>query len=146
MSDDLIARIRAAIDEDERRARAADDGHGWVAESGLYGPSVRVGLAEEAVWSREVNHQVWTCEDEADGCPDVSRAWMAEGTHMARHDPAHVLAMVEAHRKILDAHPAYTREGHRPWCGTCDDQTQDYPCETVSALAAAYDLTPAVGE
>lgn len=130
MSTELIEQIREVLDEDERIARAtmlteSDDGQ-WVEThdpdtgepNGVLGHCMHIGLMR--------------------GGGDLDDP--AQARHIARQDPKWTLALVEAHRKILDAHPVVTKDGFRPWCATCDDQTQDYPCETVLALAEAYGI------
>lgn len=64
-----------------------------------------------------------------------------DAAHIARHDPAHVLAVSAAHRRIVELH----RDGRsgdyiEPWCATCsDDEDLVYlPCPTLRALASAY--------
>lgn len=74
--------------------------------------------------------------------------WADDGdpvnVHIARHDPASVLRMVAAHRKILELHACapyrYQWEAERGICRECEDV--EWPCPTVLALAEAYDLTP----
>lgn len=95
---DLLSWLTAQLDHDERVAQAAGD-QPWIARSGEYGPEVLVGYRE--AWSREVEYAVWRCEDEEDGCPEIARARLAEGEHIAFHDPARVLRDVAAHRRIL---------------------------------------------
>jgi len=119
----LVARLRQALDEAERLARQADwtPGSRWRAETtGPYGPRVVVGNPANGEWSREVNVQIWACEDEEDGCPEVARSWKAEAKHIARWDPVAVLRMLAAHRGIIDAH------------------SHPDPCPTILALAKIY--------
>lgn len=98
MSAELVAWLRSILDEEERIARRVEGR--WTAVSGGYGPEVRVD--GDVAWQREVNVQVWQCDDEDDGCPDAARGWMAEANHIALHDPTRVLADVRVKRRILD--------------------------------------------
>lgn len=68
MSDDLVAFLRARLDEDEQAARACAGDGKWEAR-------------DIAVYGQDLS-------------PEVR-------THMARHDPARVLADVEAKREVL---------------------------------------------
>lgn len=133
MTTDLIAFLRARLDEDAAVARAAaehDDGAGhdvqgapgtWtfvpdedffgaVHPGGAIGP--RVGHVNRAAW----------------------------GQHIALHDPARVLADIEAKRRIIRA--------HEKWCdGRC---AAPYPeggfdaahYWSIESLAAAYAAHP----
>jgi len=100
----LVTFLRARLDHDEQLATLASDGYAsnWEAVRGAYGPEVRAVGRDEEQWTREIAFAVWTCEDEVDGCPDVTRGLMSEAEHIARHDPARVLREVEAKRKRLD--------------------------------------------
>jgi hypothetical protein len=108
--------IEQRITEDERAA--CIDGPSprpWVAVTDAdSGPCVRTGVDQEPEWQREVNHQVWHCDDEADGCPEQARMWISEAEHMARHDPARVLRDVEAKRRLLAQYQAVCDEVRSP--------------------------------
>lgn len=93
--DDLIARIRAAIAEDERLATAA-----ILPASGATGN-----------WAMTSANEII---EKRDGSPGsvVLQVWPIKGEHIIRHDPARVLRQVAARRKILlgvelwyDPHP-----------------------------------------
>lgn len=57
----------------------------------------------------------------------------ANGRHIARHDPARVLAECEAKRQIIEWHdPA-----HDP-CDAHDAEFKSIPCDTLKALAQPY--------
>jgi hypothetical protein len=147
-TDDLVSWLRQQLDDEERVARATDVADfPWVAETtGPYGPQVRtVEDGDDAQWSRAVNVQMWTCDDEQDGCPDVARQWIAEATHIALHDPAAVLRKVEAHRRILDLH--VTRDGTGGTWDTdpaalCNEDSDVQPCSTLRLLASVYSDRP----
>jgi hypothetical protein len=103
VSDDLVAFLRARLDEDEATARAAA-GLRWFLDSTedsdqrsirYTGPStLRPGdLADYYVADRVDEH---------------------DAAHIARHDPARVLREVEAKRAIVDAYENST-EGSIVW-------------------------------
>lgn len=88
MTMELIEFLRARFDEDERTARMA-------AKSGLL------------AWRRDENdpHQVLLAPTESAPNAHAVVAWTvtrAKPEHIARHDPARVLADVDAKRRILD--------------------------------------------
>lgn len=152
MTDDLIAFLRARLDETERRARsAAGDYPEWTYDRETF----TVSSGAYAVASRR-----------GDNTPlcDV------DGEHIAANDPARVLRQVEAHRKILDMHPhrrfatlpeewpeRWRAEMRQAFPGTaepyvgCESCGWDYRyevvdpgwwCDTVRALARIYSDHP----
>ena len=59
-----------------------------------------------------------------------------QATHIARHDPARVLATCKAHRAIVQFHGSEI-------LGICQEYDGDpYPCRTLRALASIYDDHP----
>lgn len=87
--DDLIARIRAAIDEDERMAEAAfgQARHGeWEYRPGSDDGVYVAGGAIEIFRSDAYGY---------------TRLGNAYGQHIARHDPARVLRTVQVYRDLL---------------------------------------------
>ncbi|MFH8627739.1 DUF6221 family protein [Streptomyces vietnamensis] len=76
---DLIAFLRARLDEDARAARRAGDSFRQIGETGVI---------------------VATEGDRAEECASVNWAGIAE--HIVRHDPARVLAEVDAKRRMLE--------------------------------------------
>ncbi|SCL43181.1 hypothetical protein GA0074692_6751 [Micromonospora pallida] len=79
--DDLVTWIRQQLDDDERLARAA------------YQPNWR--------WYTE-DKVVVTKQDDAGECEQwIPVGTRSDGAHMARHDPARVLAEVDAKRRLL---------------------------------------------
>ncbi|WBB73251.1 DUF6221 family protein [Micromonospora sp. WMMD1128] len=83
----------------------------------------------------------------------AARAWLplgnptaADREHIARHDPARVLAEVDAKRRIIDEHEPYPQPqrmatGEILACSTCgsvDDSPVEWPCPTVRLLALPY--------
>lgn len=137
---DLVDKLSAAIDEDERIATRAAGAHGGSAEwqfvpaSDDAEPVVAIG-----------DHLLHS---------DYHRAehplLPSEIQHVARHDPARVLRMVAAHRKILDVHRIETRhiEGWRAEysCNRCDWTPEEHlwndgqACEAIMALAEVYGI------
>jgi len=133
---DLIERLKAALDEDERVAMAAES-QAWHARE------------PDSLGLRVVSVSFDT---------DQVTASILSGNanHIARHDPARTLAMVAAHRKILDLHRTI-EDPPPPWqsggdtryaCSICDYTPESHLfhkepyCDTVLALAAAYGITP----
>ena len=88
---DLIAFIRARIDEDERTARRAAD---------VYDGATTWELTRAT--AMDVGERTFIAEIGAD--EDGFRP--SELDHIARHDPARVLREVEAKRRILDEYRA----------------------------------------
>ena len=100
--DQIVSAVRAHLDRIEEVAKRADYGFRWrQLDSDEYGPKVAVGTDEDAYWQREVNYQIWHCDDEQDGCPEIARGWIAEAKHIALHDPSSVLSLTAAIRKLL---------------------------------------------
>jgi hypothetical protein len=121
---EFVAWLREQIDEDERVALAA----AWS--------SRRVG-DNRPTWQRSGINSV---EDaggglvvHGDGTPPSD----SQADHIARHDPARVLAEVAAKRAILDLHEPYESErvgGQSCWACNRDG----WPCETVRLLAQPF--------
>lgn len=122
--DDLVAFLRARLDEDEAVARAAEPGP----------------------WSTN-GYEIVTRADDRD-LADVYGGGGSTPDHIARHDPARVLAEVEAKRRIIEMHetePAipevYCDHGtHSPgkpaMCAACG--YEEAPCPTLRLLAIPY--------
>jgi hypothetical protein len=110
--DDLVTWLRAQLDEDERAARAATAGPWW------HNPG-KAWLSPEAfeAFDRTKGEEfVGYGESPFSGCiattgPASHAQSMADAEHIARHDPARVLAEVDAKRRILDGHAMETH-----WC------------------------------
>lgn len=146
MAADLVVFVRARLDEDEAAAGAASPGPWHVnAESDEV-------LAVDGVTV-------------ADGFALSGRQLRVTTAHIARHDPARVLAEVEAKRRIVDLHPYTTQRAassetsfrsaygpnwekrlknlDTPYCETCDVDdgviaSDGTPCETLRLLALPY--------
>ena len=114
MSSDLVAFLRARLDEDEQAARAATPGPwrwgDWSTTFGTVeqrrrtlehaperGPFPAVATRDSS--SRQV---LPSLEDSLEMAGD-REPYEANAAHIARHDPARVLAEVDAKRAIVDA-------------------------------------------
>lgn len=76
---DIVAFIRARLDDDERIARGATSGGPWR----VHGMAVR-GLQSDGTDVMVIRH-----------------TWPQEAEHIVRHDPARVLREVAAKRRVL---------------------------------------------
>lgn len=124
--------LLAQIAEDEAAARAATLGEWW------YDPT-KVNSVDrgEAVFAGQRGLHAVTV---ASTGPADDPASMADAAHIARHDPARVLAECEAKRRIVELHAEYADFGD---CSTCGDVPQvEYPCETLRVLASVYANRP----
>lgn len=73
----------------------------WRGRAGQYSPEVV--LSDGVVWSPDVSPQVWECDDEEDGCPEIAREWL-ETAHFiaaAREDVPALVAEVRSFRQAL---------------------------------------------
>lgn len=138
----LADRIRAALDETERVARAAG-GSAWIRWTG-FGPVIVEQTTEYGV---VYVTGAGVVSDEGQPSP-------GQVDHILRHDPERVLRMVAAHRQILDEHPLAWHKvtwpdedggftgGRAEVCDTClpaeVTSPAGGPCATVTALAEAY--------
>ncbi|WP_230536451.1 DUF6221 family protein [Streptomyces sp. OUCMDZ-3434] len=116
MTAGLIAFLRARLDEDEVVARAV----GWDEVD-----------AVDYLWG--TRHLLLKRADESKAGAEMDASLAA---HIARHDPARVLAEVEAKRRIVRA--------HEKWCeGRCEAKYPEGGFDaahywSVKSLAAAY--------
>lgn len=111
---DLIEFLRARLDEDEQIARSAG-GATWVVNMG---DVVSTALAErdygpDGIWVASAS---FSCEGDAEALHE------GHAEHIARHDPARVLAEVDAKRRIIDlivlnadGQPLYRDSGAEVW-------------------------------
>lgn len=98
---------------------------GWVSRVGTESPQIR------DLWDTEGGNLVPAA---------------AVAVHMARHDPARVLAECVAKRRIVELHsryecdtagyPGHERCGEIAVCDKCDDAR--FPCDTLRLLALPY--------
>ncbi|GII86615.1 hypothetical protein Ssi03_46050 [Sphaerisporangium siamense] len=90
--DDLVAFLRARLDEDEQMARAAGGAWQYVALPDVISPA---------------GHSLQLDDDRAlvdVGFMEDDALRPAEAQHIAHHDPARVLREVEAKRRLIEAH------------------------------------------
>ena len=131
---DLVAWLRAQLDEDERAAHSATSGP-WTNDDPL---------ARDGVFAPAIDGFVVDCDYVRMGPFAVHNA-----THIARHDPTRVLADVEAKRQILELHDLIDNGAGKPdsrFCWNCfgdrhynaDVITAPIWCQTVRLLALPY--------
>lgn len=106
--DDIVQFLRARLDEDERTARAATDGPWTIRSLGRHDLST-------VVKNNELLAQL-----------DGSRA-ASNSVHMAVHNPARVLAEVEAKRRRIDLLADAIQRGHDDY----DIATELLPLEAL---------------
>ena len=138
MSDDLVAFLRARLDEDEAAAKTAQ-----VRRPGPWAVIDPSGLGN-LHFATEIH------DPQGKPVAVVSGGYIT--SHIVRHDPARVLRDVEAKRRILAEHED-TQRGYvadhgvnELMCVRCADADRDgdpyaeepYPCPTLRALAAVY--------
>lgn len=64
---------------------------------------------------------------------------VSDARHIARHDPARVLAEVTAKRAIVELHEPYASESHGgAACWVCGPGGFPWPCTTLRLLAMPY--------
>jgi hypothetical protein len=140
--DDLIAFYRARLDEDEQAASAATDGVWAIIGSDRPYPAYP---GEQVTKGRG-----WSITLKEPAVGDVASELSREdAAHITRHDPARVLAEVEAKRRILDEH--YVAQGTVGGqalmvCTRCSDyiergeifKAEAAPCKTLKLLALPY--------
>lgn len=97
MTDDLIAFVRARLDDEEKAARLMNEYYPSPWDTADRGWMARV-VADEPDYREVTRLEQWN--GMADG-PDVP--WLGDIiNHIARHEPARILAQVEAARAMLD--------------------------------------------
>jgi len=127
---DLITWYLAQLDEDEAVARAATDGH-WYAKEARYAPKYGEGVnADVCVEGATDGYTVVVGEPEGFGA-----CALEDAVHIARHDPAHVLADIAAKWAIVEIH------GREHWCPN-HLEWDEGPCQTLRLLASALSDRP----
>lgn len=144
---DLSTFLLARIAEDEADARGASPGP-W-----LYTTVESVGGGALYDKTRVIGSLDYEQLDDHDGSIVrhlLEREADANGAHIARHDPARVLAECEAKRRIVALHERLSGEHatHPDFpdgsaacvaCGWSDGwYAEPWPCETLKALAVPY--------
>jgi hypothetical protein len=127
VSADLVAFLRARLDEDEQSARAATAGPWWHNPGKLWlGPEA----FEQYDHTQGAEFVGYGAPHPFTGCiaatgPADDRQSMADADHIARHDPARVLAEVDAKRRVValwreePAAADLTWDGG--WCNAVDE-------------------------
>lgn len=145
----LVEFLRARLDEDERAARLIAEFYPPPWEVSDRGWMARV-VADDPFWE-VIRLEGWPGQPDGPGAPDLAEII----AHIARHDPARVLAEVEAKRRIIAEHYAALLDGSNPIqaCRQCSDRRPDSdplshsdrwlrlepaPCLTVRLLALQY--------
>jgi hypothetical protein len=142
----LVARIA----EDEAVARAASDGPWTYAPGGDSDDGVveRAEPHPASVGHGSFNESRFVAMTSYDTLSGTTHNSDSDGAHIARHDPARVLAECKAKQRIVELHairierewvnpvdgPAYEVNEH--YCEVCDWVPD--ACDTVKALAAIY--------
>jgi hypothetical protein len=156
MTADLSAFLLARVSEDEAVAQTASPG-GWS-----YGDVDSVAGGTLYDETRTIASLVYEQPADHDGAivrhllaPEAD----ANGIHIARHDPARVLAQCAALREVVAAHeltPYYGLDRHGRWLPSegepkfwyCDCESgdgmigRDGPCSTLRALATIWSDHP----
>lgn len=134
MSVNIAEFLMARIEEDEQVARLA--GHSpserWIERE--EDRTLRIDTGVESMgWEFGGGAGVWDCPDPDDDCGLYCSYAETEASHIARHDPARVLAECKAKRAIVYLH----RIGDDP-CDAHDANYGSIPCDTILTLAAIY--------
>lgn len=139
MTHPMLIWLESCLDAEARIALAAQEKalSPWRNSNGLVkhsGPPESGHGRDDGLWDDEgtsgmkVDHQLCMLGEVAD--------------HVALHDPAAVLAVVEAHRLILHDHRQVEyRDIDGPCCQRCESYMA-WPCPTVRALASAFKHLP----
>lgn len=148
---DLDRWFAAQLDADEQTARAATAGP-WTARN--WDRMIPADRAGHTIRNQDGQYAV------APGHDDGGAIGAANAEHIARHDPAFVLADITAKRRILAEHatqdvPILKFRGELimsgPECRVCADwdaaemdgpPNAPAPCQTLRLLAAAYASRP----
>lgn len=133
MTEDLAARLLAAIGQRERVAAAASPGPWRTGVGSTY-------LVDDVVYRPSLGfptghhlEQVCNFQYGANAAKDAE--------HVVANDPQIVLRRCSADRRILERHEVHG-DGYSKctWCG------ESWPCPDLRDLAVAYDLEVAAGE
>jgi|GEM_PF-1634836 len=136
--DDLVAFLRERLAEDEAVARAVIEPPEW-----------HTGPGDDPEWTDEELVCMWPPEfhtpyEEDKHWRGLTVPGPALAAHIARQDPARVLAEVQAKRGMLDLHVLAEQDYGDGFvtelCMVCDPEEPEpfYPCRTLRHLAAVY--------
>lgn len=144
MTDDLIAFLRARLDEDEASARAATETSAsatWRYRDGAdHVSSVEVNEhtpENAAPWVREAWSPILTEANSYIGDHLDERM----GTFVARNDPERALREAETKRRLVDLHHDIEDvQEMLDLCAVCEPTGKypEYPCQTIQLLALPY--------
>jgi hypothetical protein len=147
VTDDLVAFLKARLDEDEQAAQAIERGESsWTAAVDVgdeYNYAVVTSDDPEALQLSDGELLVHGGSNLVARCGEMYFDGENYRNHIARWDPARVLADVQAKRRIIDLHQP--REYSRPHlqlpncicCSYCAWQPE-WPCVTMRLLALPY--------
>ena len=115
--------LLARIAEDEALARTA------------YGHRVNARTGQPGRWEQGVgmSSEVMGPAESVAGAKNAAAA-----AHIARHDPAHVLAVCAAHRRIMELHTGDQHPDPRWHDEICLGCQNELPCPTLRHLAAIW--------
>lgn len=128
--------LRARLDEDEQAAQALDGARWWAATN--VGDEYNYGVVQDHEPEAEryaYGERIASCGVE--GLDDGDH----RAAHIARHDPARVLAEVAAKRRIVELHDGahecstFERDGEVDNCTWCLDAED---CSTMRLLALPH--------
>lgn len=140
LTDFLLARI---AEDEEVAKQAKSDSPRWASTQKDGTLKIDTGI-ESMGWEFGGGDGIWSCDDPYDDCGTYVSHAFAEGDHIARHDPARVLAECEAKRRIVEEHSDGGKDwdGQRfvHWCRRCAGRRghEPWPCPTLRALALPY--------
>jgi hypothetical protein len=140
VSADLVTWLRAQLDEDEQVARAASTGGRWSYSDG---GSVGAWMLYDEEWQigslKTYRHETYDYSKRMPVARDPRYVDAdANGSHIARWDPARVLAEVDAKRQLLNEAASWAKDD-RPGESSCGDTT-------LSLLALPYADRPGYRE
>lgn len=156
MPADLVAYLRARVDEDEATATAASPGPWLVKDLGDAEFTSSDNCGWWWVWQEsKLPHYGGVIQiDHTPGAVGVASITDAEqgakeradADHIARWNPAAVLADIAAKRALLEMHvrEKYRSANQPDYCRECaqydkyEDPTTGWPCATLLALAQAH--------
>ncbi|MCX5201057.1 DUF6221 family protein [Streptomyces sp. NBC_00237] len=119
VTDDLVEFLHARLAEDEAAARAASEPEEWVEKRPTWNVQYWADPDRAAVIADPDSSAYPVVTSIAGEAEDVAEVFVR---HIARHDPARVLAEVDAKRRMLDASPAECPTGCRTehsFSGSC---------------------------
>lgn len=155
MTDELVAFLKARLDEDARSARAATPGP-WALDE--FGEDIKDPVPSALTLFGQLVSKAGEYDKAVANVGN--RAFLDGGLrtldarHIARWDPARALAEVAATRRIIDLHSdggssqGYTESGYDVMqhacetCGSFGEYGVPWPCPTLRLLALPYASHP----